>query len=519
MEQAMRSTCTLLGIVIGLGACDATLSGPERDTISADRGVGDGPAADDQQIPDGGLDGPVADGPLTPDGPRPDGPKPDGPANPDGPTPDGPPITPDTTPTLDAPITPDTAVTPDGPLPTPDTAVTPDASPAPDGPGPSCAAKALLTALGSSHLLAGAAMSDAVAQQAPFDLRYQYLAGGIFDQAAPCASCASGCTSGGTSCVGGACNWWGCWQWDQLPPGQFLRDFIDKVIADGQIPMITYYEILPGSGVSEGKPEVTVAAPNQSFMARYLADWRFALQQIGSKTALLHIEPDFWGYAQQVGPDPTTMAAAVASANPTDCAGQPNTIAGLGKCMIAMVRKYAPNAKVGLHASAWASGPDVSLNKNASLDVVAEAGKVGAFLTACGAATGDFVVVEASDRDAGYYSSIGQDRWWDATNATLPSFNQHFTWAKALSEKVGLPLLWWQLPVGNMSLPDQTNQWKDNRVDYFFSHTQQVAQSHGIGFAFGAGASGQTTPSTDNGNLVAKVKAYGQAGGQAPVCP
>jgi hypothetical protein len=182
------------------------------------------------------------------------------------------------------------------------------------------------------------------------------------------------------------------------------------VIADGQIPMITYYEILPGSGVAEGKPEVTQAAPDKSFMARYYADWRFALQQVGANKVLLHIEPDFWGYAQQVGPDPTKLPAAVASANPTDCAAMPNTVAGMGKCMIAMVRKHAPNAKVGLHASAWASGPDVSLNKDPKLDVVGEAGKVGAFLAACGAASGDLVVVEASDRDAGYYGSIGQPR-------------------------------------------------------------------------------------------------------------
>jgi hypothetical protein len=37
--------------------------------------------------------------------------------------------------------------------------------------------------------------------------------------------------------------------------------------------------------------------------------------------------------------------------------------------------------------------------------------------------------------------------------------------------------------------------------------------------AFGAGDDGQTTPSTDNGYLVGKVKAYIATGGQPPVCP
>ncbi len=391
--------------------------------------------------------------------------------------------------------------------------------PKPDQGSGSCAAKALLTSLGKTHLLAGAAMQDATAKAAPFDLRYQYLAGGIFDGSSPCASCATGCTAGGKSCTNKVgCGWWGCWQYDQVAPGQFIRDFLSKTAADKQIPMITYYEILHASGVAEGKPEVTQAATSAGLMARYLADWRFLLQQIGAQAAILHLEPDFWGYAQQAGADPTKLAAAVASANPTDCAAQPNTIAGLGACMISMVRKYAKNAKVGLHASAWGSNIDVSLNTNPALNLAAEAGKVADFLLACGA-DADLIVVEASDRDAGYYTSLGQNRWWDATNQKLPTFDQHFAWAKALAEKAGKPLLWWQLPVGNLALPNKTDQWQDNRVDYFFGHTAQIAQAHGIGMAFGAGAAGQTTPETDGGNLIAKVKAYASGGGQAPVCP
>jgi GTPase Era involved in 16S rRNA processing len=31
------------------------------------------------------------------------------------------------------------------------------------------------------------------------------------------------------------------------------------------------------------------------------------------------------------------------------------------------------------------------------------------------------VVVDASDRDAAWYETQGQDRWWDETNAALPN--------------------------------------------------------------------------------------------------
>jgi hypothetical protein len=389
-----------------------------------------------------------------------------------------------------------------------------------DGALGTCLGASLLSSLGKSTLMVGASMQDATAKAAPFDLRYLYLSGGFFDGNSPCASCASNCTAGGNTCSnsGGGCAWWGCWQYDQDPPGAYARNFFSTAQGDGQIPMITYYQILQASGVSEGAPEVTQAATDAAFMTRYFADWRFLLQQIGSAVVLLHIEPDFWGYAEQTGQGPHALAAAVATANPTDCASEENSIAGFGRCLISMVRKYAPNARVGLHASAWSTNVDVAENTNASFDVAAEAQKTAAFLGACGADVSDFLVVEASDRDAGYYQSIGRNSWWDATNQTLPDFHQDFAWLTALSEAANVPLIDWQLPVGNMSLPNQTNAWKDNRVDYFFAHTGELAATHMVGFAFGAGAGGQTTPETDNGNLVAKTNAYRQAGGQK-LCP
>ncbi|HEX5746099.1 MAG TPA: hypothetical protein VFZ09_07635 [Archangium sp.] len=384
---------------------------------------------------------------------------------------------------------------------------------------PGCLAGPLLSALGKSRVLVGGKMSDAIASQAPFDVRYLYLAGGLFDSAEPCGSCLS-CTAQAHSCsnASGGCAWWGCWQWDQQAPGQYLRDFLQAAAARRQIPMITYYEILHASGAVDGTAEV-LRVVDVSLMRRYFNDWRFVLKQIGSSTALLHLEPDFWAYAQFLAVDPRLLPAAVASANPTDCGHLPNSVAGMGRCLISMARKYAPNAKVGLHASAWATKIDAHLNTNPLFDVTVEARKVADFLSLCGAAEGDFVVVEASDRDAQWYEvTTGTRRWWDPSNFNYPSFRQAFTWSKALSERLGKPHLWWQLPVGNMSLPGTWEQWRDNRLDYFFDHPDQVAAAHGFGMVFGAGMEGQTNPSTDGGNFVRRSKAYFSSGGQ-PVCP
>ncbi len=403
---------------------------------------------------------------------------------------------------------------------TPPVVGSPDAGPADAGlpDGGACIGAALLTELGKSSLLVGASMADATASAGNWDVRYEYIAGGFNDSSGPCASCASGCISNGKSCANsaGGCAWWGCYQYDQLTPGFYIRDFVAKAAGRGEIPMLTYYELLQASKVNEGSAEVTKTA-DQPFMSRYFNDFRFFLQQIGTARAFVQVEPDFWGYAERVNSNPHLISSAVASANPTDCAAQENTFAGLGRCLIAMARKYSPSALIGFHGSGFATGPDCLSNTDTALDVAAEGRKLGAFLLNCGAAGADFITVDASDRDEGYYAFIGNPRTWDPANAKLPTFHQAFNWVTALSESTGLPVFFWQVPVGNSSQNNTANHWQDNRVDYFFSHSGELAAAHVAGMFFGAGAGDQTTPESDGGNLLAKLKAYRTAGGQA-VC-
>ena len=384
----------------------------------------------------------------------------------------------------------------------------------PPPPVENCLGTQLLEHFGKTKLMIGVSTrDDAAAKAAPYDVRYQYVTAGIADGAGPCSSCASGCTSGGTSCAGGACGWWGCWQNDQEAPGAFLRNFVATAKTRNVVPMITYYQQLYSSGSFEGTGQI-MKMRDPSVMGRYYADFRFALQQLGDAKAMIHLEPDTWGYGQQANADPTRVEVAVASANTTDCSGLGNHFGGFGRCLIAMVRKYAPNAKVGFHASGWATSRDVGGNTDVSLDVAGEAKKTADFLVGCGAADTDFVVVEASDRDAGFYQANGDaSALWDTTNTALPNFRQAFAWATKIADVVKRPLVWWQLPLGN-----STTRYADNRVDYFFQHTDEVAATHAVLMAFGAGRDDQTRPETDNGNLAARTSAYATAGGQGLTC-
>jgi hypothetical protein len=384
-------------------------------------------------------------------------------------------------------------------------------------PGPlACAGKATPFA---STLQVGYAGDLARVGTTGFALRYQYLAGVL----APDPGCLSPTRTDAKGC---GTAWWGTWQWDAHPPGEFVTGFADATSSAGLLPMFTYYLLFPAAqarlGIAEGTPEVTVAATDLAFMTAYLDDFRFFLRKLGTRRAVVHVEPDFWGYAQHAARDAGTGAAglpaAVASANPADCAGTPDTIAGLGQCMVAMVRRHAPNALVSLHASAWASGFDCVSNTMASLDVAAEAVKTADFLRACGAAGADLVTFDLSDRDAGWYATQGRNSWLDASDTALPTFRQAFAWSSALTARLARPGLWWQVPVGNLLLPNRCDGWQDNKLDYVFDHPDRVAASGAIGVAFGAGATCQTSPETDGGRLVARARALQAAGGQ-PLCP
>jgi hypothetical protein len=381
-----------------------------------------------------------------------------------------------------------------------------DAVDAPDdSPPPPCPAAALGARLGRDRLLVGGSMDDAQFALAPFDIRYQYVAGDVPDPG-PCARCDVGCTVRGQSCANSAgCAWWGCWQYDQDPPGRFVHTFMQGAADRGAIPMISYYIWFSVAGDVEGGAEVGALADGGR-VTRYLADFRFLCQvmnESSSVTGLVQVEPDLWGYGHQVSSDPEAITAAVGAASAPECSGLPDTMSGFARCMIAIARAEAPNVLVGFHASAWGAGADALINSSPGFDLAGHAARTAQFMTAVGAAGADFVTVEMSDRDAGF-----NGRWWDATNATLPSFTQALSWAGSVGSGMGLATLWWQIPCGHMGLPNTCDQYEDNRVDYFFDSPGQFASAGAVGIAFGAGASCMTTPATDGGHFIERASAY-----------
>lgn len=375
-----------------------------------------------------------------------------------------------------------------------------------DGDGDAaCPAGALGQQLGRDRLLIGGSMEDDAFNQAQFDLRYQYLSGAVPSDG-PCDDCASGCVVEGQSCDNqNGCAWWGCWQYDQDPPGRFVIDYIAAAEAAGAVPMLTYYVWFSVAGYVEAAPEIA-ALQDGARVASYLADWRFLAQRVAEATdepVIVHVEPDLWGYGQQVNVDPTQIPVAIAAAGASECGGLDDDFAGFAACLRAIAAAEAPNMLIGFHASAWGAGADALINEDPNFDVVAHAQQTAAYMNALGADEADLVIVEMSDRDAGF-----NDRWWDASDQTLPNFTQALDWTQALGQAMELPTLWWQVPYGHEGLDDVCDRYRDNRVDYVFDHPERFAEIGSLGVAFGAGTTCMTTPATDDGHFVQRSQSY-----------
>jgi hypothetical protein len=239
---------------------------------------------------------------------------------------------------------------------------------------------------------------------------------------------------------------------------------------------------------------------NADYMNAYWDGAKLLYQRLAilDAPAIVHFEPDWWAFAQQQsGGNPASLPSIL----PTECSGLPADVSGQGKCLVQLARTYAPKALVGFHASAWAG----------------ETSNTVAFLRAIGAQEADIVVVETLDRDAGCFEAKNDPNctrtgvfYWDMTNQTSPNFREHLVWAKAMSDGLGKPLLWWQMPFGVPSdTPGGTpGHYRDNRVKYLFEHPDEFVAAGGVGVVFGVGAGNQTYITSDGNQFANAVTGY-----------
>ncbi|HEY0802672.1 MAG TPA: Calx-beta domain-containing protein [Steroidobacteraceae bacterium] len=306
--------------------------------------------------------------------------------------------------------------------------------------------------------------------------------------------------------VGAGAGDWTTWN---SPAGAYVGVVAAKAASVGAIPMFTLYQM-----AANGDGNLAELS-NAAFMTRYWANVRLMYQEIGilGKPALVNLEPDFWGYAEQhaANGNPSTVFAYVSSN--ADCGNLSNDVKGVAGCMVQMARKYAPKAYVGFPPSTWGGTSTAA---------------VVAFMSAVGAQNADFIVQETLDRDAGCFEvqeaaagcvRAGSPWYWDASNQTHPNFEDHLAMTQAFHAGLnGLPVIWWQTPLGVPStVKGGTDfRFRDNREQYFLTHPSELTAVGGLAVVFGAGENHQTNITTDGGQFQALSTAYFSAPAKLP---
>lgn len=279
----------------------------------------------------------------------------------------------------------------------------------------------------------------------------------------------------------------------------FAYNYAVSAHKAGCIPELTYYQLVPTIG-AEGASAESAALKKTSTMANYYKDFTTLMKQLRQYggTAVVHVEPDMFGYLETITGNPASIPASVASSGIADVSAYPNTFAGFGSALLHLRDLYAPNVVLAAHVSTWMW----NLSTSASLDVASIAKRDAAFMT--GSGNWDLFFTDLSDRDAAYYQFVvgdGGAHWWDTTNQKYPNFNRLDTWAAAFTSGAHKRLVIWQIPIGNteMAAMNNTNyHYQDNREQYWLQNypnnrtINELAQAGVIGLLFGAGNSGTT---------------------------
>lgn len=340
-----------------------------------------------------------------------------------------------------------------------------------------------------------------VRSNAAWDYAYRYIGGGIN--------------------TGGSKNWTD-WVANALYPIQYAQ----AADSHGFTPVFTYYTINAAIGpcaltCSEAQTDLT-NLNSPVVMGLYYNDFAKLMQRLGTgtyggvtgygKDAIVHIEPDLSGYAENAvlapagkcfgfctgtGNNPSLLRASVATSGYPLAKGYANTYRGFNQVLLKIRDTYAPNVRLAFHVSNWATGYDINSATSSTLNAAALGTKAGQFAAQSGASwsdgttsTYDLLFNDVSNKDAGYYTHVlGKPRFWDQTNTVFPNFHRWEDYIHAVTTAAGRKAIVWQVPIGNQLYLAENNtsgHYQDNRVQYFFSHWSELKNAGLVGALFGS---------------------------------
>jgi hypothetical protein len=367
--------------------------------------------------------------------------------------------------------------------------------------------------------------AGALRASAPFGLRYHYLAGGV--------------NTGST------------WQSWATGGGSFVTNFINDSIANGVIPVFSYYELRqsqPGAGQGDERTAVLTNLANRQTMRAWFEDLKVLFQRAGEtgQPVVLQLEPDLWGYVQVAGGDnAAAVPAQVAATGMPELAGLPDTAAGVAQGVARLRADYAPQVRLGYPMSIWGTGKDIAVSDEGDDAIDALSARSTRFYRSLKTPF-DVLFTEVADRDAGY--AVKRDGrnpagvWWDAAD-----WERFARYIGNVHSDTRLPVAIWQIPLGNTlfrAVNDTPHHYADNRVQWLLggsdrTHLRSLTAAGVVALLFGSGQAdgtcacdaagdGVTNPppngtatrdsmnaDDDGGYFRARVRAYYAAGALA----
>ena len=215
----------------------------------------------------------------------------------------------------------------------------------------------------------------------------------------------------------------------------YVRPFADAAVEMEAIPVFTFYQLLDlgeAAGYQGSEAEIVQQAiADSGVMNTYFEHfvWLLEIAQSYEPPVIVHVEPDSWGFmmwamGMEGNDDATSVSVAVESSGHPDLGGFSNHAGGLGQALLALRDQYAPDVRLGWHASNFRVGtrPEVVTSFYASMgdwDVL----------------VGEHPHVEAEGAD-----------WWDEWDPERLDIN--LTWLSTVVQGAGVPLIFWQMPIG-----------------------------------------------------------------------
>jgi hypothetical protein len=283
---------------------------------------------------------------------------------------------------------------------------------------------------------------------------------------------------------------WRTWN----PNGTFVDRYIGETEKNHLTAVFSYYMIRqskPGAGDGDEPRAVLANLRNAATMKAWLADVRAFLRRAGGFpkwTVVLHVEPDMWGYGEQVAKHDDAATVPVARVG---------DMAALARKLVSMRDNLAPNVLLAYHASGWGTGVDLSTG-DPSLERSAGLGRKAARFYRSLHARFDMTFTDWSDRDAAFKRAIygaGPEAWWTSSDRA-----RALRFVRAYTAKARQRVVVWQLPLGNTIMRAMNDTWghyQDNHVQWLLGrdgrgHLRALRDAGAIGFLFGGGADGTT---------------------------